>query len=319
MSIGRGLRRWLTSRGFRVAFGVGLLALLFSQIDLRAMAATIGGTRVDLLVLVMATILATRLVGAFRWYVLLRTLNQGVSYRGVVRLTFVSDFMGYLTPGSLGVEAIRLYGMSQTTSDPALTATSMLVERLLAFLALIILVLVGLAFELPGTAPEIRPFALLALALLVAALVGLMAAPFRLATLRLLSHPRLVRTNAAARKVYRSLDRYSARPALLAGTFLIAVIFQLLRCATVAVGAMAFGVHLPIWVFIVLVPVIILITLLPISIAGLGVRELGFVYLFGQVGMPAEVALSLSLLLRLFAILLAAPGAWLYVRRGVVA
>ena len=82
---------------------------------------------------------------------------------------------------------------------------------------------------------------------------------------------------------------------------------------------MAFGVHLPILVFIVIVPVIILITLLPISIAGLGVRELGFVYLFGQVGMPAEVALSLSLLLRLFAILLAAPGAWLYVRRGVVA
>jgi uncharacterized protein (TIRG00374 family) len=146
-----------------------------------------------------------------------------------------------------------------------------------------------------------------------------MAAPFRFATLWLLTHPRLLRVNAAARKVYRSLDQYRARPALLAGTFLISVIFQLLRCATIAIGAMAFGVHLPILVFIVIVPVIILITLLPISIAGLGVRELGFVYLFGEVGMPAEVALSLSLLLRLFAILLAAPGAWLYVRRGVVA
>ena len=69
----------------------------------------------------------------------------------------------------------------------------------------------------------------------------------------------------------------------------------------------------PIWLFV------ILITLLPISIAGLGVRELGFVYLFGQAGMPAEVALPLSLMLRLLYMLLATPGAWFYIRRGVVA
>lgn len=313
----RGLRRWLTSLGFRIGFGVSLLALLFSQIDLRAMASAIGGVRLDFLVLLIATIFATRLTGAFRWYVLLRNLHEAVSYLRVVRLTFVSDFMGYFAPGSVGVDAIRLYGMARITSDPALSATSMLVERILAFLALIILVLAGLAFELPGTPPQIRPLAWLALATLVVALVGLMAPAVRSATLRLLSHPRLARGHAAARKIYWSLDQYWARPALLVNTFLIAVIFQLLRCATVAVGAMAFGVYLPITVFAIIVPVIILITLLPISIAGLGVRELGFVYLFGQVGMPAEVALSLSLLIRLLTILLSTPGAWFYVRRGV--
>lgn len=315
----RVLRRWLTSPGFRIAFGVGLLGLLFSQIDLRAMAAAIGGIRLDLLALLVATILATRLIGAFRWYVLLRSLHRGVSYLGVARLTFVSDFMGYFSPGSLGVEAVRLYGMSRMTSDPALSATSMLIERMLALFALIVLVLAGLAFQLPGIPLEIGPLAWLALALLVIAIVGLMAPPVRLATLRLLSHPKLSRGHAVARKLYWSLDQYWARPALLTVTFLIAVIFQLSRCATVAVGAVAFGVHLPIVVFIVIVPVIILITLLPISIAGLGVRELGFVYLFGQVGMPAEVALSLSLLIRLLTILLSTPGAWFYVRRGVVA
>jgi uncharacterized membrane protein YbhN (UPF0104 family) len=99
----------------------------------------------------------------------------------------------------------------------------------------------------------------------------------------------------------------------------IAVMFQLMRCASTAIGAAAFDVHLPFLLYIVIMPVIILITLLPISIAGLGVRELGFVYLFGQVGMPAEIALSLSLLTRLLTILLAVPGAWFYARRGVLA
>jgi uncharacterized protein (TIRG00374 family) len=319
MITGRGLRGWLTSRGFRVAFGVGLLAVLFTQIDLRAMAAAIAEVRPEPLALLIVLVLGTRLIGAFRWYVLLRGLHQGVSYLGIVRLTFVSDFMGYFAPGNLGVEAMRLYGMSRTTSDPALAATSMLIERMVASLALIILVLAGLALKLPGIPHEIRPLAWLGLALLVVALAALTAPPVQRATLWLLSHPRLARVRGATQKVYRRLDQYRARPALLAGVFMISVFFQLCRCAIVWVGALAFGVHLPVLVYVVIVPVIFLITLLPVSIAGLGVREVGFVYLFGQVGMPAEIALSVSLLIRLVNVLLATPGAWFFARRGVLA
>jgi glycosyltransferase 2 family protein len=319
INFGRRLGRWLTSPGFRIALGIGLLGLLLVKIDLGAMTAAIKGVRLDLFGLLTTTVVVTRLIGAFRWYVLLRGTSLDVSYLGVVRLTFVSDFMGYLTPGTLGVEALRFYGMSRMTSDPALSATSMLVERMLALFALIVLVLGGLAFRMPGVPPQIGSLAWLGLVLLLAVIIGLMASPIRIGTLWLLSHPRLSRAATAARNVYRSLDRYRARPGLLAGTFVIALVFQLMRCATIAVGAAAFGVDLPFLAFVVIVPVVILITLLPISIAGLGVREVGFVYLFGQVGMPAEVALPLALLTRALAILMALPGMWFYVRRGVVA
>ena len=319
MSIAFRSGRWLTGRAARAAFGIGLLVLLFVWVDFGAMVAAIRQVRLDLLALLVATIFAARLISALRWFLLLRGLHRAVSYTGILRLTFVSDFIGYFSPGSLGVDALRLYGMSRTTSDLALSATSMLVERMFAVLALIVLVLVGLAFQLPVLPPEIGRLAWLGLALLALALVGLMAPPFRRTTLWLLSHPRLLRVHAGAQKVYRSLDQYRARPALLAGSFAVAVIFQLMRCAIAAIGALAFGVHLPFLLYMVIMPVIILITLLPISIAGLGVRELGFVYLFGEVGMPAEIALSLSLLIRILTILLAVPGAWFYVRRGVLA
>jgi hypothetical protein len=35
--------------------------------------------------------------------------------------------------------------------------------------------------------------------------------------------------------------------------------------------------------------------------------------------MPAEIALSVSLLTRVLTVLLAVPGAWFYARRGVLA
>jgi hypothetical protein len=53
------------------SISVGLLAFLFSQIDLRAMLAELAGVRPGLVMLMAIAIITTRLVGAFRWYLLL--------------------------------------------------------------------------------------------------------------------------------------------------------------------------------------------------------------------------------------------------------
>ena len=58
---------------------------------------------------------------------------------------------------------------------------------------------------------------------------------------------------------------------------------------------------------------------MPISIAALGVRELAYIYLFGLVGMPAETALALALLIRCERPAAPAAGGWFYVRRGIYA
>ncbi|MGO8920853.1 MAG: lysylphosphatidylglycerol synthase domain-containing protein [Stellaceae bacterium] len=56
------------------------------------------------------------------------------------------------------------------------------------------------------------------------------------------------------------------------------------------------------------VPVALLMTALPVSIAGWGVREAAFVVGFGFVGLPASDALALSLLLGLVQTLVRLPG-----------
>jgi uncharacterized membrane protein YbhN (UPF0104 family) len=58
---------------------------------------------------------------------------------------------------------------------------------------------------------------------------------------------------------------------------------------------------------------------MPISIAGLGVREVAFVYLFSLAGMPTEVSLPLALLTRMAQLVPLPLGAWLYVRGGLSA
>jgi hypothetical protein len=308
----RGWGRWL-----RIGLGVGILALLLTQIDIGAALRAVVEARVDLLVLGFVIVFGSRLLAGVRWYVLLRGRHAAVTLAGLLRLMFVADFVGYFMPGSLGVEVLRVYGMAKTTADPALSATSVVVERVVALIILVLLVLVGLAGRPLALPPEIGRLAWLFLGALLVGILAIMARPTRSLALRLLPGKRLARIRRGVERVFAALDSYRAQPWLIAASFLLALIFQLMRCASLMVGAAALGHPLPFTFVLVVYPVMLLVSLLPITIAGLGVREAGFVYFLGLGGMPAEVALPLALIQRIFTIVATLPGAWWYVRRGL--
>ena len=65
-----------------------------------------------------------------------------------------------------------------------------------------------------------------------------------------------------------------------------------------------------------LVPPVVLITMLPISIAGWGVREGAMILALGQIGVAPVDALSLSVLFGLTGLAAALPGAALWMTSG---
>lgn len=304
-------------RWVRIAVGLSLLGFLLTQIDLGQASRAVADARIDLLLLAFAIVLGSRLLAAARWYLLLRGRHAAVTPFGMLRLMFVADFVGYFMPGSLGVEVLRVYGLAKTTADPALSATSVVVERVVALVVLVLLVLLGLAARPLALPAEIGRLAWLFLALLLVAVLAVMAPPTRSLALRLLPGERLARIRRGLERVFAALDSYRSRPWLIAASLVLALVFQLMRCASVTVGAAALGHPLPFTFVLVVFPIMLLISLLPITIAGLGVREVGFVYFLGLGGMPAEVALPLALIQRLFTIIATLPGAWWYLRRGL--
>ncbi len=307
----------LSSRWLRLGLGIALLALLFYWVDLRQALGVLAASRLDCLALLPLVLLVDRLIAALRWYLLVRGNHASVTLWGIIRLVFVSSFAGYLTPGNVGVEAVRVYGLSRTTSNLALSVTSVLVEQILGLFALILLVLIGLGLRPPGLPAEYGPFAWIALAVMIVGVAGLMSPTLRYASLLALATGWLAPVRRGLRKIYAVLDDYRRQPQLLLGSLALGVILQLNRCLLPAVGAAALGAPLPFPYFIVIVPVTMLVGLMPFSIAALGVREVAYVYLFGLVGMPPETSLALALLIRICGLLLLLPGAWFYIRRGI--
>ena len=75
----------------------------------------------------------------------------------------------------------------------------------------------------------------------------------------------------------------------------------------------AAGVRINAIHFYILVPIISVIALLPISMAGLGIREASSKYFFSAVGMSGEIAVAISLLSFSIIVLLALAGGFVYV------
>jgi len=65
--------------------------------------------------------------------------------------------------------------------------------------------------------------------------------------------------------------------------------------------------------FFILVPIISAISALPISVAGLGLREASSMYFFTNVGMSGEVALTVALLAFFMFFLIGLAGGIIYV------
>ena len=58
----------------------------------------------------------------------------------------------------------------------------------------------------------------------------------------------------------------------------------------------SFGIDVPFLHLLVIITIISVITMIPVSLNGLGVREVGYVFFFQSIGVPDGVALSVSLL-----------------------
>jgi glycosyltransferase 2 family protein len=300
----------------RIAVSVGLLAYLFVVIDVGAALAILGGAHGALLLAMVCVAVAERIFAAWRWYLLLRLSDHDIRFPRVLRLTLVSSFAGYAFPGSVGVEAVRIYGVTRTTADLGHAVSSVLVERMLAMLALMLLIAIGLAFSaMPW--PALEWVLWVSFAALLSGVLLIMLPAGRRATLALLPGGRLAPIRNKLAEIYAALDVYRRRPGVVWLSLGAAVVFQLLRVVMAALGAWALGAETGLFVFLAIVPAVGLITTLPISIGGFGVQEVGFVYLFGMAGMAGETALALSLLLHLMVLVAIVPGAWLYWRRGL--
>lgn len=302
---------------FRISASLGLLIYIIYAVELKSVLTVIGNAQMDMLLAVVALLLADRIFAAYRWYILLPE-NRNTTVYKALKLILVSGFAGLAFPGSAGVEMIRIYGVAKSPSGIGAAVSSVVAERVFAVAALLTLVIIGL-FIIPTTAAVPNSVSYAA----TAAMIGLiffcvaMTNNYFCNLFIKISGRTSSRLEAALKNTVESISRYRNNKLLIGKSVVLAFCFQLIRVITTAVAALAIGGSVDFVYFLAFVPIIIFVSLLPFSIGGLGIQEAGFVYLFGLAGMTPESALSLSILMRIGTLVFIIPGGLLYAKEGI--
>lgn len=300
MSASSRWRLWL-----RGGVAAALLLGALKQAGLGPLWHALAGLRVEFFLLGLLAYPALQAFCVLRWRWLLEAMEAPLPMGRLLRWYWVGMFANLFLPTLVGGDAVRIYLAARWAASWERVALSVLLDRFLGFVALLGIGTVGVGLWWREQR-ALYPYA----SWLALAAVGVGVAGAGLAGLWWWGRQRKGR----ALRWAMGLEPLRRRPSAVLGVGLLALLFQLGFLVAFRWVGMACGLFLPYRLYALFVPLLTVAGMLPISINGLGVREMGSVLLFATVGVPKERALLLSLLWQGVVHLSALPGGWLWLR-----
>jgi glycosyltransferase 2 family protein len=291
----------------RLLVTAGLLWALLAHVDFSHVKEIVGHLSLPLLAAGAMALLATSPFSALRWHIVLAAETTSPGSWTLLKIVLVGLFFNQVLPSGVGGDAVRAWRCHRLGISAGAAIRSLVLDRVSGYMVTVVLFAAGLPVLL-HILPNARQRYGIVL-LLGAALCGLLALFLIDYLPRGLLRFRLFAELAALSREGRRLFARPARSGAVIG----------LATATVGLSILAFmlvaeslGVDLSFVSWLVIVPPVSLIQLVPVSLAGWGVRELGVVVLLAGFGVPAEAALAASLLVGLCMIVVGLPGGLLW-------
>ncbi|MFL5733739.1 MAG: YbhN family protein [Chloroflexia bacterium] len=296
----------------KIAASVLLLAFVLLKVDLTAFLRVVAGANLALILLAAAVAFGAYLINTFKWQVLLSGSGAHVPYWDLLWLNFIGIFYNVVLPGQVGGEVIKGVRLSRAGVAGGIAAISVVADRVTGLLALLVLGVGGAILSPSVTSGRtdlvlwVVGLTLVLGAATVVLVTGRGVAPVVAAgkALRLPGGNVLSRIGAPFEQLPRGSRGLSSLwlPMLLALAFQLCIVYSnLLIC-------MALGIPVTYLSLLWVVAVVSFLQSLPISLAGIGVREGAFVYLLGLQGIAAPSALALSLIVFAIQIAMAIVG-----------
>ena len=306
----------------RIVVAVVLTAVVFWKSHPAEVWQALTRTRPGPIFIAACLVLVDRTLMAYRWLVLLRPFSGpgGPRFGAVMRIFFVSTFVGTFLPASIGGDAVRAYALARAGVDAPASVASVLMDRMLGVLSVLIMAVVGLAFA--GQMAR-EPIVLTALGVtaIVCAATAVVVFSQRADVLvqRLAGWLPWEAGRALVLRLLAAVRVYATRHGDLLNVLAGSIGVQVLRIVQAYFLGLALGMTQPLTTYVAFIPLILLVMLLPVTVNGLGTSQLAFVWAFSRAGVPAALSFPLSILFVALGIVGNLPGALLYASGGMYA
>lgn len=295
----------------RLVFGVAVLAFVLSRIDLSTVSLTPGPRLYLGVALAALFLLSGQVVAALRWKVVWGEGSPPWMY--LSRLYLIGGFFSLFLPTSVGGDAVRAAAAAQASGRTGAVVASILLDRFLGTIALLVYGILGLLVA-PEFAARIASAAQLKTSsgnVAVAVLVGVAFVVLAVVLVRRSARIRAIVSDGTA-----SVVALGRTPRALVTALALAFVVQGLYLVVWLVLGLAIELPLPASTLLVTYPIVTAATMLPITLNGLGVREVAWLLLLGPTGVSEGQIVTYSLLYFVANLIVGVIGGLIFMARG---
>lgn len=286
--------RWIVSLA---ALGLVVYLLVDNWTAIWDGVVQIGAGRFALL---LAVILCSRFLMTLRWFLILRSAGEQVSFLSALRVTYAGFFANNFMPSTIGGDVFRLTGAVLEGIDTAIAAASLVMDRIIGMLGMALILPAGLAQVFAYDGELDIQFGQRGAAFAGALLPKIKAGGGKIAAW----------LKRAWNKLWGTIVLWVRRPLSLLPSLLVTLAHQTCLYIFIWLVLDAFGDSVSLWLIGGLWSLVYFVTLVPVSINGLGVQEVIIIFAYQNLAGASEAsALTLAVLFRTVMMLVSLPGA----------
>ncbi len=307
-----GLRKLFTTL-LKALLSIALLSLVFYKVGVGQIMGQLLKADGCLFLSGVFLFALSNLLGTLQWWLLLRIQGIGITPKAALYYYFVGLFFNTFLPTNIGGDVYKAYDLSKRVKRKEGVIAATIMDRLMGFVALVALALLATLLTI-GRIQQLKLLGLTLTSLLI--LLSIFFVFFNRWVARM-GDRFLFRflpsgLKGTLKEIYDSIYSFKGNSRFFLKFLGLSLIIQSIRILINYLIALSIGIRVDLLYFFLIIPLIALAIALPISIAGIGVRESSGMILFQRVGVLPSQAASMQILTYLVTLLVGLAGGALF-------
>jgi uncharacterized protein (TIRG00374 family) len=277
------------------AIGIVILIYILITIDIEMIILNFSSIKPMYLILSFLSLIPILLITNYEWQFILKKQKMDVSYIYSLKNILIGYFYGFITPGGLGAYTRTFYLQNESGAPIQKCVSNIIILNTVDYISLLLLGIIG-GILVSSRFPHL--FVLIIIMFIISLALFLLF--LRKDTLtnflnRMLQHKIF---NLLRNKFDSSIDSFfidmpNSRDLLI--PFTVSILGWILRFSELYLISKLFSIEIPYIYFILMIAIANVVASLPVTIYGLGTREMTMISLFSIFGISPERIVSLSL------------------------
>ena len=289
---------WKKIKKFLPIIGIGIFIYLILKLDFIKIFQEIKTLNIPYLLIAIFLVFVFLTSQTFKWFIIARKQKIKIPFFEAFKINLISNFYGFITPSKIG-SIIRINYIKKYSGEIGKSISNFVIDKIFDISSLFVFVIIfGFLFYTEMKIMSLNSLYLFLIIFLMIIFIFLLfykkkSSQFILGFFykRFIPHKIKEKARGTFNSFYENIPSLS----FLLIAFFFNIVSWLLDYLAVYFVGLSLGINVGFWVFLAILPISTLVGQIPVTIGGLGTRELVLINLFGLFGVGAVKIFSMSL------------------------